>query len=110
MNILRFPDGMVPDMELLNSLKWQTGSVMQMRLSFSSDGTGFLMYRDVDSDLVNTWVAEQGAAPAPARGMGDTSLAAWWQAAIIERMAEGDAMCTAYNAGALGAFRESRKE
>jgi len=108
MNILRLSDGMVPNIEMLNLLKWQTGSTM--RLAFSSDGTGFLMYRDVDSDLVNTWVAEQDADLAPARGMGDTSLAAWWQAAIIERMAEGDAMCTAYNAGALGAFRESRKE
>ena len=62
MNLLRLSDGIVRNMEMLHSIEPQSDGTI--RLTFSS-GPGILLYRRMDIDLLNAWVAEQGSAPEP---------------------------------------------
>ena len=76
MNLIRFSSGIVHNMEMLYSIEPQSDGAI--RLVFSSSGAGFLLYRRMDIDLVNAWIAEQGSDPEPTQEMIDAGVHAWY--------------------------------
>ena len=93
MNLIRFSSGIVHNMEMLHSIEPQSDGTI--RLAFSSSGAGFLLYRRMDIDLVNAWIAEQGSDPEPTQEMIDAGLRAWYHTADGR---DNSGMRAAYNA------------
>ena len=92
MNLLRLSDGIVRNMEMLHSIEPQSDGTI--RLTFSS-GPGILLYRRMDIDLLNAWVAEQGSDPEPTPEMIEAGLRAWYHTADGR---DNSGMRDAYNA------------